>query len=169
MKSNKIIPKYIIVIFVLAIVFMVLTGCCELRTLSKKEYVSKELGINIRKGIVEKSLVERSDFLGDGITFVKIVFDDDSCLEEIKDNEDWCSLPLTKNLTELLDSINYDEDDNSCIVPNVENGYYCFIDRHSESKDRKDDTDLLNRFSINATLAIYDTDTNILYYAEEDT
>lgn len=168
MKSNKIISKNIIIIFVLAAVLMFVTGCCELRTLSKKEYVSKELGINIRKGIVEKSLVERSDFLGDGITFVKIVFDDDSCLEEIKDNEDWCSLPLTKNLTEFLDSVNYDEDD-SCIVPDVKNGYYCFIDRHSESKDRKDDTDLLNRFSINATLAIYDTDTNILYYAEEDT
>lgn len=61
------------------------------------------------------------------------------------------------------------DSDYNPVVPKIENGYYCFVDRHSQSKDKKDDSPLLNRYSINCSLAIYDTDTNLLYYLELDT
>lgn len=48
--------------------------------------------------------------------------------------------------------------DGKTFFPMVYNGYHFFIDRHSESKDVKDDTDLLNRNSLNFAIAIYDTD-----------
>ena len=46
---------------------------------------------------------------------------------------------------------------------------YYFLDRHSESKDRYDSSDLNNRFSWNFTLALLDVDKNIIYYYELDT
>ena len=54
-------------------------------------------------------------------------------------------------------------------IPEVTNGYYYFCDRHSDSIDSSDDTNLLSRASFNFTLAIYDSDTNRLYYVEFDT
>ena len=43
------------------------------------------------------------------------------------------------------------------------------MDRSSESTDNTDDSMLLSRYSFNFTIAIYDTDTDILYYFEYDT
>lgn len=169
MKPNRITLKNIIVIFIFAMIFIMITGCYPFKKLSETEYVSKELGIDFRSGTVVNSFDDHGGFLGDGTTIIKISFDDSSCVEKIKDSEEWCPLPLTENLIEFLDNVNYDEFDDVCIDSNIKNGYYCFIDRHTESRDSKDDTDLLNRFSINATLAIYDTETNALYYAELDT
>ena len=67
-------------------------------------------------------------------------------------------------------------DDNGCkniyerySIPKIENGYYYFLDRHNESNDKYDDTNLNNRASWNFTLAIMDIDTNIIYYYELDT
>ena len=44
-----------------------------------------------------------------------------------------------------------------------------FEDRHLESNDSRDDTELLDRHSYNFSIAIYDCDTNIMYYFEFDT
>ena len=54
-------------------------------------------------------------------------------------------------------------------ISDIKNGYYYFLDRHSESKDRYDSSDLNNRFSWNFTLALLDVDKNIIYYYELDT
>ena len=58
------------------------------------------------------------------------------------------------------------DDGEATLMPEVENGYYIVIDRHSQ-KDENDD--ILGRASYNFTMAIYDTDANILYYCEFDT
>jgi len=44
-----------------------------------------------------------------------------------------------------------------------------FVDRHSESKDIHSDIDLFSRHSFNFTIALYDVDSNTLYYYEFDT
>ena len=49
------------------------------------------------------------------------------------------------------------------------NGYYFFIDRHSENKDIYDSSEILNRHSFNFTILLYDCDTDLLYIIEEDT
>ena len=51
----------------------------------------------------------------------------------------------------------------------MEEGWYSFVDRHSESTDSSDDTNLLSRFSFNFSLAVYDAATDRLYYLEFDT
>ena len=54
-------------------------------------------------------------------------------------------------------------------IPTIENGYYYFKDRHSESTNKYDYTDINNRPSYNFTFAILDKDTNTIYYYELDT
>ena len=54
-------------------------------------------------------------------------------------------------------------------MPSIDNGYYMFEDRHSESKDSRDDSELFDRYSFNFSIAIYDCDTDKLYYFEFDT
>ena len=54
-------------------------------------------------------------------------------------------------------------------IPAIENGFYCFLDRHSEASNPSDDADLFDRASMNFSLALYDSDTNKFYYIEFDT
>ena len=49
-------------------------------------------------------------------------------------------------------------------LPEIQNGYYRLIDRHSDT-----DTGILDRYSFNFTLGVYDSDTNTLYCCEVDT
>ena len=51
----------------------------------------------------------------------------------------------------------------------VENGWYRFIDRHAQSYDSADESEVLERGSFNFTLALYDADRNELYYLTLDT
>jgi hypothetical protein len=54
-------------------------------------------------------------------------------------------------------------------IPQIKNGYWFFSDRHNKSTSPEKDVDLFERRSFNFTLAIYDIDTNTLYYFELDT
>ena len=53
-------------------------------------------------------------------------------------------------------------------IPEIKNGYYYFYDRHANSKDTKDDTNIF-RGSFNFSLALYDLDADIMYLLEFDT
>ena len=55
------------------------------------------------------------------------------------------------------------------LVPEIHNGFYLFYDRHGESTDPSNDAHLHTRGSRNFDLAVYDADTNILYYLVLDT
>lgn len=55
------------------------------------------------------------------------------------------------------------------MIPEVENGYWFFYDRHCESMDLSSDASIHQRSSWNFTLAVYDADTKMLYYFELDT
>ena len=54
-------------------------------------------------------------------------------------------------------------------MPKIENGYYIFYDRSDESTNNEDDSELINRHSYNFSMAVYDSDTNRMYYFEYDT
>lgn len=85
--------------------------------------------------------------------------------------KDWKELPLSDSLHTIL----YGSDTYGSLlaeetnIPEVTNGYYYFCDRHVESTDSSDDTNLFTRASFNFTLAVYDSDTDRLYYVEFDT
>ena len=90
--------------------------------------------------------------------------------------EDWKPLDMTESLELIMyggekDGISYDGYDLSeqAKMPKVENGYYRFYDRHPNAKDHHGDSELLKRASFNFSLAVYDTDTDIMYYFEYDT
>ena len=144
------------------------------------DYVVTHKGSEIYAGFVKDDyvVVEENDshggFHGDGMYY--LVLDcsknQESTLEIVSG---WKELPLSKNIKLMIyggtaDEVVYmSEIANAAKIPTVENGYYYFCDRHSQSTDADDDTNLLNRASFNFTLAIYDCDTDTLYYVEYDT
>ncbi len=124
------------------------------------------------------SVVEELDthggFHGDGSYYLIL---DCSNNEEkaLKKVENWNKLPLSENLNLIMNGGNKDgvtygyELAEEAHIPKIENGYYKFEDRSSESTDSSDDTELFDRGSFNFSIAIYDSDTNKMYYFEFDT
>lgn len=140
-----------------------LAGCGQ----SPLSEVSEALGVDVTGGILDVQKDTHGGFLGDGATYYKITFETDDCLNEIRKSSEWTPLPLTETLEGCLTGHAALWGD--LPIPQITNGYYCFIDRHSESTDKKDDTELHNRASYNYTLALYDADTNTMIYLKIDT
>ena len=95
-------------------------------------------------------------------------------LNSEKLSKNWKKLPLNDELNTAMEMIQCTDDECKNVyeryeIQDIKNGYYYFLDRHSESKDRYDSSDLNNRFSWNFTLALLDVDKNIIYYYELDT
>ncbi len=92
-------------------------------------------------------------------------------LEIIKD---WNKLPLSKNLNIVMfgeekDGLIYGyELAKEAHMPKIENGYYIFEDSQLKSNDSSDDSEFLNRSFFNFEIAVYDCDTDKMYYFEYD-
>ena len=163
------------ILFCICMLYMV--GC------SKSGSITNEISENIGVDLGNVEYVTRIDthggFHGDGSTIISMQLPSESVLEQIQNNTSWNSLPLTENLTAVLYGITEGnstigpyitvDDTRNPAVPEITNGYYFFLDRHSQSTDSRDDTNVLSRASFNLTIAIYDCDTEMLYYLEFDT
>lgn len=134
-------------------------------------FISKNIEITNYGCEIKSEKDTHGGFLGDGDYFAKI-----SCskinYDELSSN--WKELPITDTLNSIMEMIQCNE--KACksayerySIPNIVNGYYYFIDRHSESTNKYDDTNINTRSSFNFTLALLDKDTNIIYYYELDT
>ena len=166
-------------IFLIAIFLLCNLVSCS-GTATNQEIISNELGIDIASGNIETYTDTHGGFHGDGETYSKITFSDDSFYNEIKNNTDWSPFPLTPNLTVVVyggtdpngdswESFIKDKNDNT-LIPEITNGYYFFIDRHSDFKNnKKDDSKIFDRHSMNFTLAIYDITSKTLYFYAIDT
>ena len=144
--------------------------------LTTKEYIKQEIFVDVSGCNIEIDNDGHGGFLGDGDYYVKLDCSNDyvNINNQIKE---WKQLPLTNNLDYMM----YDREDTENItyvgdgianvlgIPKIKNGYYKFIDRHREAVDPTNDSALFDRYSYNFTLALYDLDTNILYYYELDT
>lgn len=116
------------------------------------------------------SVVEELDthggFLGDGSYYLIL-----DCAEKKEQAltmiESWEKLPLSENLNLIMYG-RYRLAEKAKI-PRIENGYYIFEDRHSESKDSRDDSELFDRHSYNFSIAFYDCDTDQMYFFAFDT
>lgn len=140
--------------------------------------ISKQIGIDLSGGTILYNEDTHGGFHGDGYTFVKLNFDDttSTIAEDIAKHGSWQELPLSENLHRAVyGKKDRDSSYNSLVltdeitIPAIENGYYFFYDRHSESNDHKNDTDLFSRYSYNFTIALYDTEHHDLYYYKFDT
>ena len=124
------------------------------------------------------SVVEEQDthdgFLGDGSYYLILDCADnrEQALETVKD---WRELPLSENLNLIMYGGTRDGAEyrfnlaEEAHMPKIENGFYIFEDRHSESRDSADDSELFERYSFNFSLAVYDTDADKMYYFKFDT
>ena len=122
------------------------------------------------------SVIEELDthggFQGEGSHYLILDCSDnkEKALEIVRD---WKKLPLSKNLNHIV----YGEEDinfeinlaEEAHIPKIENGYYIFVDSQAEGKDSRDDSELFNRSSFNFEIAVYDCDTDKMYYVEFDT
>ena len=140
--------------------------------------ISDSLGIDVSKGTVLTDSDSHGGFHGDGMMFQQISFEDSKLSDEIKDNGSWKPMPLSQNIKALVYGIEEDtssigpyltDENGDTIIPDIQNGYYYFYDRHSESTEPYNDEEVLSRASFNFTLALYDSDNNVLYYVEFDT
>lgn len=172
---------YLSVLMLLSIMFLT-TACYSINlTNDPTKYISRILGIDLSRGKILKSMDSHGGFHGDGSTYIEMTFDDkesQAITEALKNNAEWNELPLTNNLniavygkTDASKSIRslVTNEGGKALIPMIDNGYYFFLDRHSKSKDAKDDADLLNRYSFNFTIAIYDAGDQMLYFYELDT
>ena len=154
-----------------------MVGCSKSGSITKE--ISENIGVDLGNVEYVARIDTHSGFHGDGSTIISMQLPSESVLEQIQNNANWNSLPLTENLTTVLYGITEGnstigpyitvDDTRNPAVPEITNGYYFFLDRHSQSTDPHDDTNVLSRASFNLTIAIYDCDTEMLYYLEFDT
>ena len=131
-----------------------------------EQYVSEQLNCSLPAAEKAEVSDTHGGFHGEGEYAATIRFDTvhgAQLAEQLQNTDGWKTLPL-----ELLmyggSSYGYYFADKAGI-PKVENGCYYFIDRQQDTER----AGLLYRRSYNFSLAIYDSDENILYYCEIDT
>ncbi len=166
------ISKRIAVVSAICIMISSLSNCSN--EFDPKEYVESYLDINTKSAQIESVISEPRSFNGDGNTYVVLSFSDNPITDDIKEKENWKQLPLTENLATIVyGKENVDDgitnDDDELFIPQIENGYYYFEDRHLDAKEIYNDSEIFNRESYNYTIAIYNEDTNLLYFWSEDT
>lgn len=154
---------------IIVVLSIALTAC---KSESGQNIVSEALGIDVSSGN-EVSNYDTHNGNGDGTSCIALSFNDDTVLEKIKNNTEWSSFPLDETVQTLVYGVETEttkdgpfltDENGKPLVPEIQNGYYCLIDRHSDTK-----TEILKRSSFNFTLGLYDTDTNTLYCCELDT
>lgn len=166
------------VILILSIILS-LAGCGNK---DAQNDISEIIEIDVSSGTIVEESDSHGGPHGDGLLFQQISFEDSKVLEEIKGNQNWKSFPLSRNIEELVYGVKVSTEDcvrihgpylidenRNTIIPEIQNGYYYFYDRQSESEDPYNDENVLNRASFNFTLVLYDSDNNVLYYVEFDT
>ena len=129
----------------------------EGRALSR---IGRELGMDLSSGTLIRFEDSHGGFHGDGLTAAEVELG--GLAENLTDAAGWKPLPMSENAAQAV-RVCKGED-----VP-AEQGWYYLYDRHSESEDPYDDTELNSRYSWNFTMAVYDSRQGRLYYYELDT
>lgn len=151
----------------LALLLALCLGACGPR--SAADRVGRALNLTISHARARVSTDSHGGLSRDGTACTVLQALDGSLLEQIRTDGRWRPLPMDKT-TRIL-AYGYDDGITSIgpylgevELPEIQTGYYRLIDRHSDT-----DTDILDRYSFNFTLGVYDSDTNTLYCCEVDT
>ncbi|SEW22787.1 hypothetical protein [[Clostridium] fimetarium] len=164
--------KSVLFMMILMMVLISLQGCTQKRSINNE--LTKNLNTKIISGDVIKSEDTHGGFHGDGERIIVIKYNADSVdsmLSNIQNSGKWSEFPLNESLNLLMYGgskgyANYVyKFAESVGIPQIEHGYYCFVNRQTDSEE----TDILNSHSLNFTIAMFDSDNNILYYFEKDT
>ena len=158
--------------FLLIICFAIMLNlaACSSVTATRKDY----LGFSKEDFTVIEEEDTHEGFHGDGSYY--LIMDCTGNKEKALENiNGWNELPLSENLNLIMyggekEGVAYLYNlAEEAKMPKIENGYYCFRDRASENTDSSDDTELFDRYSFNFSLAVYNSDTDMIYYFEFDT
>ena len=132
--------------------------------------IEESLGVDVSDAVIITGYDDHSGFHGDGTLYAVLEFPDDTLEQAVSNPGGWHALPLTENLQTLV----YGSWGPDAVVgpfigitmPEVDRGYWWFFDRQGNTAE---DSLVLTRGSYNYTIAIYDADTDRLYYCEYDT
>ena len=127
--------------------------------------IARECETNLSGGVVKSERDSHGGFHNDGCLQIIVQLPENYDTKDMGNSPHWHSLPLTGSLHTFVCQP-YDDE---LTIPEIENGYYYFRDRHAESDDPYDYGELLKRYSFNFTLAIFDADTKKLYFIQYDT
>ena len=158
-------------ILLIAFIFLFITYLIYAFTLEQRVLLSIQIEnyIPIFAKIDEKDT--HGGFRNEGELLKKIYFSEkqaNNFVNKVKENTNWRKLPITERLYNKVCKYAMDEQMN---IPEASNGYWFVLDRHSETKDKHNEKDIFDedRHSYNFTVAVFDTDKNILYVYELDT
>lgn len=150
-------------------------AACSAQT--PQEKIAMELGLDASDG-TEVLHYDTHGGNGDGASCYALQFSDDDMEQTIRGGSQWAALPMDAT-TEILVYGRTDgygsegpyltDSDGNALLPPIQNGYYCLIDRQAAEKSLAAAQPILERASFNFTLAVYDTDQDILYYCQLDT
>lgn len=161
--------------FLVSGILLVSTGCAGGEEEAWKE-AREVLGISEVGGTVISDEDSHGGFHGDGTSLLTVAFSDTSFLEAVESSEEWKVLPVDQTVQALLYGVSWEDgqigpyltdEEGNALIPAVQEGYYWLKDR--QTSEEADGLALLDRPSINCTVAVYDTKTNELYYATLDT
>ena len=170
-----IIPAFVIVGLPLIILISEANTNDTINNVSK--FLKDKVEIDI-KGCRVKENID-THFIADGEVYITLDCSNKSKYIS-KQISNWNKLPLSDNLKIELyggyeDESTYRtgilEDNEDYTMPVISNGYYYFVDKQNKEAEKHSDKYLLDddRYSFNYYIAIYDIDTNKLYYIEDDT
>jgi len=129
-----------------------------------QKVISKEIALDVRDSEVLYEMDTHGGFLGDGDATIVLRMNCDLS-EKIRDDSAWHELPLPKELKMGV----FCDGEGKPLTGEIENGYFFFMDRHSEAENVFDPSDLDKRASWNYSFAVYDADENNLYFYALDT
>ena len=156
--------------------FCVILLCITLSSCGLTEdSLSKHFDFKTSEFVILEEKDTHGGFHGDGSYY--LILDCSQNVEKARGIvENWTPLPLSETLHIVMyggekDGINYGYNfAEEAHWPTIENGVYKFVDRYNGYlKDRSDDSEMLDRYSVNFSIAVYDLDSDILYYFEMDT
>lgn len=160
----------------LPMVFMLLLTGCLRQSINRR--MSESLGIDIPNQIKIEYEDTHGGFHGDGDTTAIAEFTGvlaEEIQAEITADSDWKSLPFSEDHDMMMyggvkNGIQYAYDFAELLdMPRIENGFWYYEDRQIESGLSSEGQALFPRASYNFTMAVYDLDTDLLYYLEVDT
>lgn len=142
---------------------------------SPKHSIARQLDLTLPKAETVAYTDTHSMIRGEGLTVGSLHFDPDNAAElrrQIEESNAWSPLPLTQNIGLLmnggeLNGITYtDRFAEQYGILDISNGSYFFWDRLNNTNQ---DVKLLTRSAFGFTLALYDYDTDFLYFFRYDT
>ena len=171
------------ILSIMAALALLLTACGGGSVRSVQDEIAGALDLDLSGCEVVSSWDDHGGFHGDGTAFAELKCSDSGVLDQIQEDSGWKAFPLDRTARALVYGVREEvgteetgitayqtgpyvtDDDNDPLIPEIRAGFYRLIDRHAQAGE----TDLLSRASLNFTLALYDTNTNTLYFCEMDT